>query len=177
MPTPLDRQIALTHAELIRLAVAVREDRDLAPALFEPLRELEEAGWSGLVKAMIAFVNDEEIDMDPLDEEDHAIIIAMQRGLEDKEWLAGLEQDAAAQAAPALAALIYAATQGEREALEAMASLRDAADTPAAVATSAALIAIIEGERSALSLTVGLPEEQARLIGTVLEELASLESC
>lgn len=176
MPNPLHRQIATTHAELIRLAIAVREDSDLAPTLFELFHDMEEAGWNALVKGMIDFVNGQDIDLDGMDEEDRAILTAMQRGLEDKAWLAELEQDAAAQAAPALAALIFAATQGERDALEALAGLRDAADTPTAVRTSEALIAIVEGAREADDLTARLPEEQTRLIRAVLDELATLEA-
>ncbi|MGB9670215.1 MAG: hypothetical protein ACP5OY_06470 [Halothiobacillaceae bacterium] len=173
---PFKDQIAHTHAELIRLAVAVRQDSDLAPALFELFREMEEAGWNALVKAMIDFVNKEAVDLAALDEEDRAILQAMQRGLEDPTFLAELEQDAAHQAAAPLAALIYAATLGEREALETMAGLREAADTPAAIATSEALIAIVEGARAADELTANLPEEQARLVRAVLRELAGLEA-
>ncbi|MGC8733385.1 MAG: hypothetical protein ACP5RC_14165, partial [Halothiobacillaceae bacterium] len=74
---PFKDQIAHTHAELIRLAVAVRQDSDLAPALFELFREMEEAGWNALVKAMIDFVNKEAVDLAALDEEDRAILQAM----------------------------------------------------------------------------------------------------
>jgi hypothetical protein len=176
MPNALQHQIAHTHAELIRLAVAVRQDSDLAPALFELFHEMEEAGWNALVKAMIDFVNGKAVDLAALDEEDRAILQAMQRGLEEPSFLAELEQDAAHQAAAPLAALIYAATLGEREALETMAGLREAADTPAAIATSEALIAIVEGARAADELTANLPEEQARLVRAVLEALAALEA-
>ncbi|MEF3193648.1 MAG: hypothetical protein K6346_05510 [Halothiobacillaceae bacterium] len=175
--TAYQHQIAHIYAELlIRLAVALRQDPDLAPALFELFREMEEAGWNALVKAIIDFVNGEAVDLAALDEEDRAILTAMQRGLEDKAWLAELEQDAATQAAPALAALIYAATLGEREALETIAALREATDTPAASATTEALIAIVEGTRAADELTANLPEEQARLVRAVLGELARLEA-
>lgn len=174
--TPFQRQIATTHAELIRLAIAVRDDRDLAPALFELFKEMEEAGWTDLVRGMIDFVEGRDIDIEGMDDEDEAILIAMQRGHEDKDFLATLEIDAAQAAAPALAALIYAATQGEREALEAMAGLREAADTPAAIATSEALIDIVEGARDARIVVASLPDEQARLIRAVLEQLAELEA-
>lgn len=176
MPHPLHSQIAHTHAELIRLAVAVRQDSDLAPALFELLHEMEEAGWNALVKAMIDFVNGDDIDLQALDEEDQAILQAMQRGLEDPIFLTELEQHASQQAAAPLAALIYAATMGEREALEALAGLREAADTPTATATAEALIAIVEGEREVGTLTTGLPDAQACLVRAVLTELAALEA-
>ncbi len=166
----------LTHAELIRLAVAVRQDADLAPALFELLQAMEEAGWGALVKAMIGFIQGEEVDLAPLDEEDRAIVQAMQRGLEDPHTLVALEEDAAQQAAAPLAALIYAATQGQVEALEAVAGLRELADTPASRASCEALIAIVEGARDAAALSAGLPEEQARLVCAVLGELAALEA-
>jgi len=176
MPSILQQQITHTHAELIRLAVAVRQDPALAPTLFELFHELEEAGWSGLVKAMIDFVNGEAVDLAALDEEDQIILRAMQRGLEEPDFLAELEQDAAQQAAAPLAALIYAATCGEREALETLMGLREAADTPTAIATSEALIAIVEGTRAAEELTANLPKEQARLVRAVLEELSVLEA-
>jgi hypothetical protein len=72
--------------------------------------------------------------------------------------------------------VIYAATQGEREALEALAELHQAADTPAALATSAALIAIIEGERDADVLGQNLPDEQVQLVQAVLVALHELEA-
>lgn len=171
----LQRQIITTHAELIRLAIAVREDKDLAPTLFELLKEMEEAGWTGLVKGMIEFVEGRDIDIEGLDDEDEAILIAMQRGYEDKDYLAQLELDAAKAAAPALAAVIYAATQGEREALETLSGLREAADTPVASATTEALIAMVEGARVADELVTGLPDEQARLVRAVMQQLIALE--
>jgi len=169
-------QIATTHAELIRLGVAVREDRDLAPTLFELFKDMEEAGWSNLVRGMIDFVEGRDIDIEGMDDEDQAILIAMQRGHENKDFLISLELDAAKAAAPALGALIYAATQGEREALEAMAGLHDAADTATALATAEALIDIIEGARNPEALAERLPPEQARLVQAILEQLSKLEN-
>lgn len=174
--TPFQRQIATTHAELIRLTIAVREDADLAPALFELFKDMEEAGWTDLVKGMIDFVEGRDIDTEGLDDEDEAILMAMQRGHEDGDFLAELEVDAAAVAAPALAALIYAATQGELEALETLAGLREAADTPTAIATAEALIAMVEGTRDADTLVTGLPDEQARLMRAVMQHLIALET-
>jgi len=78
-------------------------------------------------------------------------------------------------AAQALAAVVYAATIGEREALETLAELHHAADTPAALATSAALISMIEGERDAAQLCQNLPAEQSDLILAVLKALHRLE--
>ncbi|MDM7323219.1 MAG: hypothetical protein P3W87_008145, partial [Gammaproteobacteria bacterium] len=163
-------------AELLRLAVDGPPESDLAPALFERLTQMVEAGGNALVKAMIVFVNGDVVDLKALEEEDQAILQAMQRGLEDPTFLAELEQDVSHQAAAPLAALIYAATMGEREALETLAGLREAADTPTATATAEALIAIVEGERKADALTSGLPEAQAGLVRAVLSELAVLEA-
>ena len=62
-----------------------------------------------------------------------------------------------------------------REALETMAGLREAADTPVASATTEALIAMVEGARVADELVTGLPDEQARLVRAVMQQLIALE--
>lgn len=164
-----------THAELIRLAIAVRQDRDLAPALFEVLHNLEEDGWTNLVRGMIDFLEGRELDLARFDAEDRAILAAMQRGLAEPDFLAELEQAGQTLAAGPLAALVYAATQGESEALESLTTLRAAADTEAARASTQALVRMIEGERDPHALSQGLPEAQARLIQAVLSELVGLE--
>jgi hypothetical protein len=180
--TPLQRQIAASHNELIRLVLASNRDAQTIPVLEALLDDMHTNGWEALTLTLRQRIQPaaECKDIPPLDDEDHAILQIIEYFGQNPQHLDALGAHDAEQnvqfAAQALAAVIYAATQGEREALEALAELHQAADTPAALATSAALIAIIEGERDADKLSQNLPTEQRMLIGAVLTELYKLEA-
>ena len=180
--TPFQHQIAASHGELIRLVLACAHDVQTTPALEALLDDMHDNGWSALAFTLRQRIlpAQEQSDIPPLDEEDHAILQLIEYFEENPQELETLDTHGAEHnaqfAGQALAAVVYAATQGEREALEAIAELHQAADTPAALATSAALIHMIEGERTAETLSYDLPTEQAALIHAVLAALRALEN-
>lgn len=179
--TPFQHQIAASHGELIRLVLASTREAQAVPALEALLDDMHDSGWIALTLTLRQRIQPtlDLNDVPLLDDEDHAILQLIEYFSQNPQHLDVLDAHGAEQntqfAAQALAAVIYAATQGEREALEALAELHQAADTPAAIATSAALISIIEGERDAEALSQDLPDEQSTLICAVLVALCELE--
>ena len=178
----MQTQIAAAHLELIQCVLAAQHDPGKIDALAALLADMHEHGWLGLTHTLrqrfdLPTTADDAAE---LDDEDRAILELLELATaqpDDFAVLAAQAKDSNTQfAAQALAAVIYAATIGEREALETLAELHQAADTPAAVATSAALIAMIEGQRDAEALSHDLPTEQSTLILAVLKALHSLES-
>lgn len=180
--TPFQHQIAASHGELIRLVLACANDAQTIPALEALLDDMHDNGWIALTLTLRQRTQPtlEQSDIPPLDDEDHAILQLVEYVEQNPHHLDTLNTHATQQntqfAAQALAAVVYAATQGEREALETIAELHQAADTPAALATSAALIHMIEGERTAETLSFHLPAEQAELIQAILTALSILEA-
>lgn len=177
----MQTQIAAAHLELIELSLAAPHDPHARTQLAAHLDIMHSDGWQALSHALqqrFGLPSQHDSTMQ-LDDEDHAIIALIEHAQSHPEDFAVLAAQAAANnqqhVAQALAAVVYAATQGEREALEALAELHQAADTPAALAASAALIRMIEGERDAETLSHELPAEQSALIHAVLKALHSLE--
>lgn len=178
----MQNQIAAAHLELIQCVLAAQHDSSQISALAAVLAEMHEHGWHGLTHTLrqrfdLPTTADHAAE---LDDEDRAILELLELAAAQPDDFAALAAQAkdnnTQHAAQALAAVIYAATQGEREALETLAELHQAADTPAALATSAALISMIEGERTAEALNHDLPAEQSALIHAVLAALHDLEN-
>jgi hypothetical protein len=178
----MQAQIAATHLELIQCALAAQRDASKINALASLLDDMHEHGWLGLTHTLRQRFNlpttaDQAA---VLDDEDRAILELLELAAAQPDDFAALATQTTTthnqHAAQALAAVVYAATLGEREALETLAELHQAADTPAALATSAALISMIEGERNAETLCHDLPAEQSALIAAVLGELHKLEA-
>ncbi|MEW5837499.1 MAG: hypothetical protein AB1717_01515 [Pseudomonadota bacterium] len=185
----MQAQILSAHLELIQLSLAARQSRAAREELATLLHAMHDDGWQALSHALRQRLGvssgaqghaQGDTSTMELDDEDRSILRLIDDALAQPEAFAALAAESAAanrrHAAQALAALVYAATQGEREALEALAELQQAADTPASVATSAALIHLVEGERNIDALNQNLPEEQAQLLQAVLSELAELEA-
>ena len=177
----MQTQIAAAHFELIQLCLTAQHDPSKLNALAAMLDDMHDHGWQGLTHTLrqrfaLPITQDSAAE---LDDEDRAILELLELAAaqpDDFIALAAQAKDHNTQhAAQALAAVVYAATQGEREALETLAELHQAADTPAALATSAALISMIEGERDAARLAQSLPAEQTALIHAALEALQALE--
>ena len=182
--TPYQRQIASTHLELIQLA-AYANSAEQQQQLQQLVEHMQNDGWHNLSLAMQAQCGLKPVDLltdspQALDEEDQAILelihFAQKQPAAFAEFAQAAQSAQQHTAAQALAALVYAATQGEREALEALAELQQAADSPAALATSSALIAMIEGERDPARLSQNLPDEQAQLIRNILLQLDAFEA-
>ena len=180
--TPLQQQIAAAHLELIQLTLAAAHDPDAHAQLNSLLHTMHSDGWQALSHALQTRLDlsTQEPPTCALDDEDRHILELLEHAQQQPAAFQAFAQQAAAHnlrhTALALAALIYAATLGEREALETLAELHQAADTPEALATSAALIHIVEGERQIDVLSQTLPEEQAQLIQVVLAALHELEA-
>ena len=180
--TPLQQQIAAAHLELIQLTLAAAHDPDAHAQLGALLHTMHSDGWQALSHALQTRLglSTQEHPACALDDEDRHILELIEHAQQQPAAFQAFAQQAAAHnlqhTAQALAALIYAATQGEREALEALAELHQAADTPAALATSAALIHIVEGERQIDALSPTLPDAQTQLVQMVLVELNQLEA-
>ena len=180
--TPLQQQIAAAHLELIQLTLAAAHDPHAQTQLIILLDTMHSDGWQALSHAVQTRLglSTQEHAACALDDEDRHILELIEHAQRQPAAFQTFAQQAAAHnlqhTALALAALIYAATQGEREALETLAELHQAADTPAALATSAALIHIVEGERQIDVLSQTLPEEQAQLVQMVLTALHELEA-
>ncbi|OYY74653.1 MAG: hypothetical protein B7Y40_03485 [Gammaproteobacteria bacterium 28-57-27] len=180
--TPLQQQIAAAHLELIQLTLAAAHDPHAQAQLIILLDTMHGDGWQALSHAVQTRLglSTQEHTACALDDEDRSILELIEHAQQQPAAFQEFAQQAAAHnlqhTAQALAALIYAATQGEREALETLAELHQAADTPAALATSAALIHIVEGERQIDVLSQMLPEEQAQLIQMVLTALHEIEA-
>jgi len=181
LATTMQTQIAAAHLELIQYVLAAQNDSSKINALAAVLDDMHEHGWLGLTHTLR-----QRFDLPTtaehaaeLDDEDRAILELLELAAAQPDDFAALAAQATTTntqyAAQALAAVVYAATIGEREALETLAELHQAADTPAALATSAAFISMIEGERDAETLSQNLPAEQRALILAVLEALHSLE--
>lgn len=173
----MQRQIAAAHHELLTACLRAHEDATQRPALAKLLDDMQHDGWLALSQHLRQryALTDTATASPPLDEEDHAIVQCLDAILAQPALLDEWRTDAT-PIAEALAALVYAATQGEREALEALDELRASADTPTAEATSQALIAMIEGERDLRQLSAHLPAEQAELITQVMHALRVLEA-
>jgi len=177
----MQTQIAAAHLELIQCVLAAQHDPGEIDALAAVLADMHEHGWLGLTHTLrqrfdLPTTADHVAE---LDDEDRAILELLELAAAQPDDFAALAAQSTTtniqHASQALAAVVYAATIGEREALETLAELHHAADTPAALATSAALISMIEGERDAAQLSQNLPAEQSDLILAVLKALHSLE--
>ena len=180
--TPLQQQIAAAHLELIQLTLAAAHDPHAKAQLGTLLNTMHDDGWQALSHTLQTRLGlaTQEHTASQLDDEDQSILELIDDAQHHPAAFQAFAEQATAHnlrhTALALAALIYAATLGEREALETLAELHQAADTPQALATSAALIHIVEGERRLDALSHSLPEEQTRLIQALLNELAELEA-
>ena len=178
--TPLQRQMAAAHLELIQLCLAAENDPTEHAALHTYLDAMQADGWEALSQTLRQRLHPDQAPLPDTDDEDRAILQLIDHARAHPDDFASFAAQAAEDnrlhAAQALAALIYAATQGEREALETLAELHQASDTPAALATSAAFIAMIEGERNPTTLCQNLPNDQIALMRAVLKVLQELEA-
>ena len=119
--TPLQRQIAVAHIDLILLVLAAHENPQQRTSLENRLNELNEDGWHALAHALrrrAGLPHDAAHDtahdaICALDEEDRAILELIDEAQRRPAWFNEAAQQAAAQnvqhAAEPLAALVYAA--------------------------------------------------------------------
>jgi hypothetical protein len=175
------QQIVLAHAGLIRAVVVACQNREQQAAL-EPLLEGALAnGWQSLVLAIrriLAGVRDTNV-LAGLDEEDHVIVEAILRGLQDPATLPDPQsRPDPGMAIPGLAGLIHAASSGDVVALQLlgdMASqmLRAGGDM---ARLSGILRRLVNGEHDPDVLCRGMSPRGAQLVVSLIEELARLRA-
>jgi len=175
--TVVSSQIVAAHSDLIRpVAAAIRASGVIEEARAAVARYRED-GWNGLAAALEARLDGAAPDREPLDEEDRAILDAVDRAAEDPAWLDGIEAQAEAEAAEPIAALILAATWGEREALAALDEMRDTAEQAGLPQSAAhAFVAIVEGERDLETLIASFPNCPRGLATATLEAIKRQET-
>ncbi|MFN2381294.1 MAG: hypothetical protein ABR561_01915 [Guyparkeria sp.] len=174
--TDVSSQVAAAHLELIEavsLALAQTEpDTSARTAAMLVIDRYAEDGWSDLSKVLKARLAGETTDETRLDEEDRMILMATERAAREPDWLEQVVEQAEIDAAEQIAALILAATWGEREALEALNEMREAARAAGIEGSTAhAFVAIVEGERRLDSILGSHENAQTGLIDRILAEL------
>jgi len=175
--TVVSSQIVAAHSDLIRTVAAAIGDSGTKDAARAAVARYREDGWNGLAAALDARLDRGEPGSEALDEEDRAILAAVERTAEDPAWLDGIEAEAEREAAEPIAALILAATWGEREALAALDEMRDTAEQAGLSQSAAhAFVAIVEGERDLETLVASFPHCPRGLATATLEAISRQET-
>ena len=173
-------QVAAAHLEFIQpvsaalAAAPVSADQHDAARL--AIAHYRESGWTTLCEAVEARLAGRSFGGDALEEEDEMILAAIERAATEPEWLDRVVAEAEAEAADHVAALILAATWGEREALAALNEMREAAQAAGVEGSTAhAFIAMVEGERQRTALVERHPNAQVGLVEATLAALTRRE--
>jgi hypothetical protein len=175
-----NEQIIIAHAPFIVQVVRVCQNRELLPELEPILQTLEQYGQGALVTAvrrMLDGSRDAAL-LQPLDDDDQVVVQAILRGLQDPNTLpdpAGQANPAAA--APGLASIIYAAANGQAEALHALANMAEQMTTAGGdmARLGGIMRRLVDGERDPERLCKGMGPSGESLVVSILEELARLE--
>lgn len=178
--TDVSSQVAAAHLELIDAvsnALAVSESIPTAgSAATLAIDRYREDGWNALAEALKRRLAGLTVDETHLDEEDRMILSAIDRAAEEPRWLYRVAEQAEAEAAEQIAALILAATWGEREALAALNEMRDAALAAGIEGSTAhAFVAIVQGERRLDAILDSYENAQAGLVERTLFALTQRE--
>jgi hypothetical protein len=175
------QQIIQSHAQLIHAVVHACQNRDSAAEL-EPLLEVATAnGWTDLVPAIRRILGGDRNTslLDGLDEEDHAIIDAILRGLQDPATLPDLSRSAEPEmAAPGLAYMIHSASTGDTNALQMLGSMAEQMNQAGGQMTrlGAAISRIMQGETDPDRLCEGMDTRGEKLVLEIVAELKRLRT-
>ncbi|MFI9652256.1 hypothetical protein [Guyparkeria halopsychrophila] len=177
--TDVSSQVAAAHLELIESVSAALASPDSTTARTAAMLVIDsyrEDGWNDLAAAIKARLSDSKVDESQLDDEDRMILAAIERAAHDPTWLDSVAEQAEVEAAEQIAALILAATWGEREALAALNEMREAARAAGIEGSTAhAFVALVEGERQLEALLEAHPNAQVGLIERTLAALTQRE--
>ncbi len=178
--TDVSSQVAAAHLELIEAvsgALAAPESNPTAgTAAMLAIDRYREDGWNALAEALKRRLAGRTVDDSKLDDEDRMIVAAIGRATEEPRWLHRVAEQAEAEAAEQIAALILAATWGERDALAALNEMREAARAAGIEGSTAhAFVAIVEGERQLGTILKSHENAQAGLVESTLVALAERE--
>ena len=173
-------QVAAAHLEFIEpIAAALPSatpDRARREAAELMIAHYRETGWRELCDAAEARLRGHQVATSDLDEEDRMILAAIERAAEEPEWLGRVAATAEAEAAEQVAALILAATWGERDALAAINEMRETAQAAGMPGSTAhAFVAMVEGERQLDRLMAANPNAQHGLVEATLAALQRRE--
>ncbi|HHZ87803.1 MAG TPA: hypothetical protein EYN73_07315 [Chromatiaceae bacterium] len=174
-----DQQILQTHAVLIVQVVHTCGNPEHKQALLLAVKAAESNGWVVLAQTIRKILDGNRDDalLNGLDEEDHVIIKAILRGLQDPSTLPDPTAKAdASSAAPGLASIIHAAGTGDTGALEQIATM---AEGMSRAGGDMAMIAgcirpMVNGERDANKLCEKLSLSSEGLVLAILSELGKL---
>ncbi|MFW6020975.1 MAG: hypothetical protein ACOCPR_02675 [Guyparkeria sp.] len=183
--TDVSSQVAAAHLELIEAitaALSPQPDTTARIAARSMIVRYREDGWQALADILdsrLAGRSDEipaASSRSTLDEEDRLILSAIDRAIAEPGWLEGVVEQAEIDAAEQIAALILAATWGEREALAALNEMREAAQAAGVEGSTAhAFVAMVEGERNRHTLLATHVNAQAGLVERTLDALERRE--
>ncbi len=174
------QQVRQVHAMLIVEVVKTCHNKDNLSKLRPVLQASREKGWANLVDAIEQILQGHTNSklLQNLDEEDSIIIDAILQGLQNPSTLPNPQtpQDPKA-AAPGLAHMIYAASQGQAQAIQALTitatQMRQAGGDMTRL--SALLRPLLDGERDANKLCQNLSPLAEKLLLDILENLNKLE--
>ncbi len=182
--TDVSSQVAAAHLELIEAittALSPQPDTTARIAARSMIVRYREDGWQALADILESRLADRSDDIpeasrSTLDEEDRLILSAIDRAIAEPDWLEGVVEQAEFDAAEQIAALILAATWGEREALAALNEMREAAQAAGVDGSTAhAFVAMVEGERNRHTLLATHVNAQAGLVERTLDALERRE--
>lgn len=173
------KQIAQVHAQLINTVVMACHNKSIAPQLEPVLQSSVQNGWIDLVsriRKILAGSRNSKL-LIGLDEEDAAIILAILVGLQDSSQLPKVNDAADSEfAAPGLAKMIHAATQGDVKALSALGDMAQQMVTTTGDMRylGSVIEAMVNGERDLKRLTNNMSEQGVKLVESLLQELELL---
>ncbi len=178
--THVSSQVAAAHLELIETVSAAIASPEPTPtaraAAMLAIDRYREDGWNDLAEALKSQLAGRTVDNSRLDDEDQMILAAVDRAAKEPQWLHSVAEQAEVEAAEQIAALILAATWGEREALEALNEMREAARAAGIPGSTAhAFVAIVEGERRLEALLENHANAQTGLVERTLVALTQRE--
>ena len=175
------RQIVQAHGALIVAVVQAGQNPASRPDMDNILQTSAANGWTDLVAVIRKILqgNRDTALLQGLDEEDHAIIDAILKGLQNPAGLPtpGSEGEAGA-AAPGLASIVHAASHGDADALrwvgEMSEQMQHSGGSMARVGAS--LGQMMHGERNVDKLCQGMDAAGEKLVQDILAELAKLQT-
>lgn len=175
------QQITQFHAPLIVNVVNSLGDTSLRPGLEQVLKASAENGWGNLVKAIRKVLKGERDSsiLKGLDEEDHIIVDAILKGIQNPATLPNPNQEAdPTMAAPMLAQLINGASKGDTNALSMLGQMAEQMSTTQGdLARFSTLIKpMVDGERDIDKLCDKIGPTGESLVKSILEELAKLDT-
>jgi hypothetical protein len=176
---PREQQICQSHARLIHQVVKACQNEAARAELQPMLAIAEQNGWGQLVEAIRRILAGQRdiAGFGMLDEEDQIIVHAILAGLQNPASLPDPAQPPqAASAAPGLALMIHAASQGDTDALQAAAFM---AEQMTATRGDMRILGgqirrLIAGERDPDVLSKGMSSSGRQLILDLLDELGQL---